>query len=453
MKNVSSNSIFGLVLGRITLTTLVFLGLIAGIIYIQIDQTLVLLRNRSLENTALDIASYLEKTEEGVVYLDMPSADRKFYADAGKVYQYVVRGPNHQILFTSPISFSDRYPEEIWDEEPFFEFYGPAGTHFLGTSLMYEYDGENYLIQVAQSESTAEAFSDTLTLNFLQRTALYSLPFVLVLIIVIYFSLKQSLKPLIDVSRQARKITFQKPELRLEEGGLPQEILPLVTAINGALERLENGIKSQQEFTTNVAHELRTPLTILKTRVETLEDKAIAKEFSHDIEEMIHAVNQMLDLSKLDFPEAIGMENLSLNEVVKAVCQDMWPLFIRQERELKVFGIERKSTVYGNRDLIYRALRNLLDNTLVHTPPKTCVEVSIEGTHIYVRDHGLVILEADRSKIFQRFHRSDRQKFKLGAGLGLSIVGKTMKIHGGRVVLDTPSKGKGNVFRLEFPEV
>lgn len=452
MKHLIPNSIFSLILWRIVLAMLVFTAIIALIAYTQIDRTLIDLRDRSLEQEAADIAAYMEKTEDGLLFLDMPAQSREFYARSGKIRQYVIRDEHGKIVFTSPISFPDLYPDTLDEEDnAVFEFTGPQGTAFLGTGIRHEYDGQIYLIQVAQSQEVAESFSDELTTNFLDRILWVGLPFLVLLLGVIFLSLKQSFKPLLLASRQARSISFENLDKRIEENLLPLELQPLVKAVNHALDRLGKGIKVQQEFTANVAHELRTPLTIFKSRLEMLGDNAVARELEKDVEEMIHTVNQMLDLSKLDFPEAIGMDDIDLVAVVKAVCQDMWPLFIQQGRELNLSGMDQKIRVHGNRDLLYRAIRNLLDNALVHAPAKTPVEVSVSGNSVFIRDHGYRISREDEEKIFQRFHRNDRQKFRPGSGLGLSIVSKTMDMHGGRILIETPEKGQGNIFRMKFP--
>lgn len=453
MKQLEPKSIFSLILWRTVFATLVFTAIMAVVAYTQIDRTLIDLRDRSLEQEAADIASYLEKTEDGSLFLDMPAQSREFYARSGKIRQYVIKDENGKIVFTSPISFPDRYPDALDEDNPVFEFTGPHGTEFLGTGIRHEFEGQTYLIQVAQSQEVAESFSDQLTTNFLDRALWIGLPFLILLLVVIFLSLRQSFKPLLLASRQARSISFENLEKRIDEKLLPSEVQPLVRAVNHTLDRLEKGIKVQQEFTANVAHELRTPLTIFKSRLEMLGDNTVARELEEDVEEMIHTVNQMLDLSKLDFPEAIGMDEIDLVPIVKAVCQDMWPLFIHEGCALDLKGMDQKILIYGNRDLLYRAIRNLLDNALVHSPSKTPIEVSVEDHSVMIRDHGHRISQADEEKIFQRFHRNDRQKFRPGSGLGLSIVNKTMEIHGGKILLETPEEGQGNVFRMKFPEL
>lgn len=452
LKRKTNHKIFSILFWRIAAVTSIFLLSISILIFIQIDASLKELRDRSLEDYAYDIAGYIEKSEDGALYLDLPVSVRKFYAEAGKYRQYVVRDEQGQILFTSSIAFSDRYPTFVQNKNDIFGFFGPYGTYFLGTGIKYVFDDKTYIVQVAQSEELAESFSDEITWDFIEGIFYLALPLFGLVMAVIYISLKQSLKPLSVASQQARGITFQNPEVRIDENDLPDEIKSLVRAINYALERLEKGIKAQQEFTSNVSHELRTPLSLLKSRIELIPDAKLSKTLEDDVEDMIRLVNQMLDLSRLDFPEAVNMGDVNLSKIIKTISQDMWHLFVQDGRELSVTGIEIPQIVQGNKDLIYRAVRNILDNALNYSPSGSAVEITIKDYCIYIRDHGNTIAAKEREKIFTRFHRSDRQKMKYGAGIGLSIVSRTMDIHGGRVLHDVPANGEGNIFKLEFPK-
>jgi signal transduction histidine kinase len=106
--------------------------------------------------------------------------------------------------------------------------------------------------------------------------------------------------------------------------------------------------------------------------------------------------------------------------------------------------------VSGNPDMLARALRNLVENALVHTAPSTTVEIEIDPDGaIYVYDRGSGVPAADREQIFRRFWRRDRRR-QGSAGLGLSIVARIAERHGARVsVADRP--GGGAVFALTFP--
>lgn len=456
MRKLLPNSIFLTLLWHVVIATFVFIFIILSISYTQIDRTLIELRNKSLEQEAQDIASYIETTNEGTLFLDIPLQVRDFYAKSGKFRQYLVKDKENKIIFTSPVTFPELYPEEKTGNKVF-EFIGPQGTSFLGVSKQYVFNDQSFIIQVAQSYEIAESLSDELTENYISRFIWLMIPFLILLFTVVYFSLLKCLKPLKRASQEAKSISFQNPQQRINQSDLPIELKSLAEAINQALEKLEQGIKTQQEFTANVAHELKTPLTIFKSRVQELGTSLYTKKLEEDIQEMLNAINQMLDLSKLDFPEAIEIKPINLTEVVKEACKDMWPLFIEEKRQINLKNLETDITVNGNRDLLYRAMINILQNVIIHTPQMGSVDVSLykkdHAVELWFRDYGEAISDTDKEKIFKRFHRTDKDKFKMGAGIGLSIVSRTMDVHHGQVILDKPKEGRGNVFKMVFGEI
>ena len=82
--------------------------------------------------------------------------------------------------------------------------------------------------------------------------------------------------------------------------GIPREILPLVSSINSALDRLDDGFRRQREFNANAAHQLRTPLAVLSASIDTMDDKIIAEKLRHDVELMSRIVTQLLLVARLE---------------------------------------------------------------------------------------------------------------------------------------------------------
>lgn len=108
--------------------------------------------------------------------------------------------------------------------------------------------------------------------------------------------------------------------------------------------------------------------------------------------------------------------------------------------------------VRGNADALGRALRNLVENGLAHTPPGTAVEIVVDPAGIVrVSDRGAGVPATDRTQIFRRFWRRDRRRAG-SAGLGLSIVSRIAEMHGASVAV-ADRRGGGAVFTLRFPTV
>lgn len=109
---MTNRSLQSLVISRIIAATLVFTVILTGLLYIQLDKTLLILRNRTITDEAYDIASSIEETEEGALFLDLPEDERQFYAEAKELHQYVVRDENGKIIFTSPVAYTDLFPTD-----------------------------------------------------------------------------------------------------------------------------------------------------------------------------------------------------------------------------------------------------------------------------------------------------------------------------------------------------
>ena len=130
----------------------------------------------------------------------------------------------------------------------------------------------------------------------------------------------------------------------------------------------------------------------------------------------------------------------------------MAPLALSQTKSLAVTGARRPVRVRGNGDAIARAVRNLVENALAHTPSGTMVELAVaaEGS-IRVLDRGPGVPKAERGHIFKRFWRRDRRRGG-NAGLGLAIVARIAEMHGATVAVED-RKGGGAVFAIRFPAV
>lgn len=448
-----SNSLLRRLVLRISFVSIASIVMLSTIVYTQIDHTLEALRVQTVQEQAKNIASYLKPAKRANrVYLDMPNDLRQFYAKMADTYQYIVRDGDGNRLMTSPVAFADFYPDEFTSlGNGMFEFTGPSGRQFTGYTMQGDVQGRAVYVQVAQAQGAADAFSDEITDTFMRKLFWVGIPFYCGLLIVIVWTVRHGLKPLQHAADEVAKMDVSDLSLRLDEKSVPSEALPLVQSINFSFARLEKSILEQKELTENMAHELRTPLTILKTRIDTLDRSGQTVKLSQDVDTMIKLVNQMLDVTRLEYADTMEKKNVDLAEVLSQACQDFFPLFIRAQRELRVSGIDKPAIIQGNKDIIYRAICNLLDNALEYSPANTPVDAALEGRVIRITDHGKAIPEAQRKLIFRRFHK-DRSPTarKSGAGLGLSIVTKTMELHGGYADVEPARDAEGNSFRMVF---
>lgn len=452
MRNLlNRNSLLARLMLRVFAITLVTILVTFAVIYTQIDRTLELLRDQTIEEQAQSLATHLTSGRSvNKAVFDLPDQLRLFYAKAGPSYQYVIRDDQGHVLFRSPFAYVSYFPfNPAAPAEGKFSFIGPSEYEFFGVTLRKTLEGKDYFLQVAQTKQ-ADRYSDMVSDTFMTRLLWIGIPFYCALLVIILTTVRRGFDPLYRAAHEVSRMNVANPDFQIPEAGMAEEVQPFIRAINFSFRRLMKSIQEQKELTENLAHELRTPLAVLKTHIEMLARDERSARISRDVDAMIKLLNQMLDITRLEYADAMEMKEVDLAEIVSQVCQDLWPLFIRDRRELRVNGVQEPVPVIGDKDLIYRALRNVLDNALQHTPTATPVEVTLDGACVRVRDYGRVIPAERRAAIFDRFDRGDRRPAKSGTGLGLSIVKKTMEVHKGRALLE-PAEGEGNVFILEFP--
>jgi signal transduction histidine kinase len=276
------------------------------------------------------------------------------------------------------------------------------------------------------------------------------LPLMAAVLIIGVLTIRDSLAPMQKLARRAARISPTATDVRLPAAGLPPELKPMVVAINGALDRLDEGFRMQREFTADAAHELRTPLAILATHLDSLENRQVAAALRADVERMSRLVNQLLSVATLEALAVAPDEIADLQAIAVDVAGSLAPLALKRGRSLAVTGATAPVAVRGNAESLRQALRNLIENALQHTPAGTEVEIEVtDEPAVHVSDRGPGVPPELRNRVVQRFWRADRRKGE-GSGLGLAIVSRILAAHGGRLAVDD-AVGGGARFSLHLP--
>jgi len=265
------------------------------------------------------------------------------------------------------------------------------------------------------------------------------------------WSIRSALRPLRSVSERAAAITPDATGIRLPTDALPSEVVPLVAAVNRALDRLEQGFTTQRQFTANAAHELRTPLAILTAGLEALDGSNEVSTLRADAERMNRLVAQLLRVARLDATPAGTQGVMDLSATTAAAVEYLAPWAISQGVTLGFDAPGRSVMVHGDADAITDALRNLVENAVAHGPEGTEVAVAVmPDGRVTVSDEGPGVPPADRARVFERFWRGAGAR-RAGAGLGLAIVAEIARAHGGTVTVeDAPGSGARFVVALRL---
>lgn len=305
------------------------------------------------------------------------------------------------------------------------------------------FDGENSVLRFAVSIDSSAYVG---TLNEFTRTLIFISILGITLVALLGFGIaKMGMRPVIQLSLQAKKLEPGNYNQRLDTKALPNELQTLAASFNGVLKRQKVVWQQLESFNADVAHELKTPLTNLigqtqlclshKHDIAELED--LLGSNLEELERMTSIINDMLFLSHAQAGEAATQTSqVSLNKEAYKTLDYIEPLL--DERELKV---EIRGDAVANIDhrLFHRALANLLGNSVRYAHPTSTILVSIKQeidfVSIAVANKGEPIEIAHLQRLFERFYRADssRGNSSVHHGLGLSIVKAVALMHKGDV--------------------
>jgi two-component system OmpR family sensor kinase len=310
------------------------------------------------------------------------------------------------------------------------------------------------VIQVAQLMSVRRQRAAELALQTLKPFALL-LP---VLALLIWFAVGHALEPLRRLTAQVKARRVDALDA-LPAAGLPDEVQPLVLALNDLLGRLRAALGRERAFMADAAHELRTPLTALYLQLGMLarasgeaEREAAMSTLSAGVQRAIHLVEQMLALARQE-PRADSQRlPVRLDELAREIVTELVPQADAGHIDLGVAAAQ-PATIAGDPDALRTLLRNLVDNAVRYTATGGRVDVTVESTageaRLTVSDDGPGIPPEERQRVFDRFYRRAGTA-PSGSGLGLAIVKAIADAHGAAVSLDAGPSGKGLAVSVSF---
>lgn len=397
------------------------------------------LQERSLQEQAREILQGLRLDSAGVPVIVPDRRGNKVYSErnSGFAYAFFDRKGSLKAVSRSRAAAGALPLTQIpgADEQfgPVF-FVGPSRTAALTVRVR---DGDYFLV-VSRDDPNPTVLADSL-IEQDATPVLVFVPFILVSFALIALVTDRTLRPLQRASFEASRIGPASSVARVNPRGLPLEIIPLVTAFNGALDRLSRAYQLEKRLTADAAHELRTPLAVLRMRLEQSDFARKNPEawdaVRHDFAQIDRLTGQLLDLARKEQGDTVRTERVNFSRVAREAAALMLPIVERAGRTLSVGAPEAVSVFNAAEDDLCDMTRNLIENALIHGAGAIAVAVEQQtewnGTVavLTVTDEGPGPPAALLATIFERFRKGDSAT--AGAGLGLAIVRHVAESHGG----------------------
>lgn len=292
-------------------------------------------------------------------------------------------------------------------------------------------------------------------------------------VLLVWLALVRGTRPLnqLEARIRARKSDDLSP---LDETSVPQEVVPLVSSVNGLLTRLKDSMAAQKRFLADAAHQLKTPLAGLRMQADlALRQSASADDLKLSLQQIgrssiraTHTVNQLLALARAEGGgNVMTLQACDLVVLTRDVVQDAIPRAMEKRIDLGYEGLpvnDASAVVQANPTLMKEMIRNLVDNALNYTPSSAenpgivTVRVTSDGiakaVFLQVEDTGPGIPEAERELVMQPFYRVLGTNTD-GSGLGLAIVQEIAQKHQAVLTVEDAHPGStpvGALLTLRF---
>lgn len=408
------------------------------------------LRQRTLQAQARELTGAMRPRAGGGLDVDLPQGWRAVYADPSRTFTYTVYDRSGRPVSWSPNLGAQPIEMETGPTGP--GQHGHAHGHADGhprvldrielvgagreeRAVLATAAPGGYLLLVERGGLSRDDLIDSLFEESGEHLAILA-PVALFAVALIWLVSGWSLRPVDRASREAALIGPRQSEARISLEGLPREMLPLVRAVNGALDRLSRAYAAEKRLTSDAAHALRTPLAVLTLRLQRarLTGATDWTAIERELGEMRRLVDQLLDLARKESrrqeTSAAEQPLINLARVVREVAASMVPLMDSADRHLEI-DVPDGAPMRGRAEDLRDMLRNLLDNALLHGRGTVTVRLHADGPTLLleVMDEGSGVPAGREEAVFDRFCKLEAAA--PGSGLGLAIVRQVARSHGG----------------------
>jgi two-component system, OmpR family, sensor histidine kinase TctE len=414
--------------------------------YREVYNTDEAIAERTLQGQANEFLDSISFNASGAVAIELPADWQEAYAQPDSGFSYTLYDANRAVIASSPNLAAPLPAMPLRQGQRYgsLEFRGPEAQMVMAARAPK--DGT---LIVARAQVGSEALAESMLEESVEPTFLL-IPSGIVALVTIWLVGSWSLRPLERASREASEVGPANPNARVSTEGLPDEVLPLVGAVNGALDRLSRAYEAERRLTADAAHELRTPLAVLDLRLQRAELGggvdwgAVRRDFEH----LHRVVAQLMYLARMESAAAYALpepQSVNLSRIVREATAMVLPLADDAGREIEISNEgDAPISIMGYAADLRNMVRNLLDNALSHGAGKITVHLAgpaqpREGDPavLQVSDEGPGIPEELRDTVFDRFRKG--KSSTAGAGLGLAIVRHVARVHGGSARISSAS--------------
>lgn len=423
------------------------IGLLAlGDTWREANRTAQAVSDRVLFGSALAIAERVSLDETGVLEVDIPYSSLEMLTSTAqdKVF-YRVEGPDGAFLsgYTDLPILNPALGESAFSDG----YFGNVAIRTVTLARVISTGERALMFRVAVAESTRAR--QALARDILLRAGLRLGVLALAVAVIVWAAVTVALRPLRQLGGAIE--TRSTSDLRPVTLAAPQEVGPLIAAINGFMGRLDTALGALRHFTGNASHQLRTPLSVVRTQLALLERSKNRSQAAAAMDQAKSALTraervlaQLLVLARVDATQSAGVvQMIDVAAVTRQITAEMVPAALHTGIDLGYEGPAQAQAV-AEGVLLGELLKNLIDNAIAYAGQGAIVTVRLRlapSTAILeVEDNGPGL---DQSQMPER-GKSLRQTSpaqSTGYGLGLAICAEIAALFGAEFHLH---KGEGN---------
>jgi len=431
--------------------------LLLGFIYWS---TVAFMANQTDATIEAEIIGLAEQYREGGLKGLVGTITKRVERDPQSFSVYLLAAPDYTPLAGNLTAWPDLAATQAgWLN---FEFKDPraGGRVFQARARPFVLEGGLHLL-VGRDTRELKA-----TQQLIVRALLWGLAITLGLALVGGITMSRStVRRIEQINQTSREIIGGDLSRRVPTNGTTDDFDQLAVNLNAMLDEIERLMGGIRQVSDNVAHDLRTPLTRLRNRLEQLRSELEDTSPHRDhVERSIADADQLLStfaaLLRIARIEAGGHRPGLVPVDLARLVQDAAELYeaLAEEKRLHIeTSVAGSATIQGDRDLLFQAVTNLLDNAVKYTPDGGQVMLGVRrtehGVDVTVSDTGPGIPAEEREKVVQRFYRLERSRRTSGSGLGLSLVAAVAQMHHAALVLEDNGPGLEATLRFEAKPV